>query len=329
MPTEVRQFLRLVDYYRRFIEGFSLISNPLTKLTQKDKKYEWGKEEEEAFQTLKQKICSAPILALPEGTEDFMVYCDASLKGFGAVLMQWVGLKIRYHPGKENVVVDTLSRKERIKPLRVRALVMIVHNNLPKQILDAQKEAMKKKNVKAEKLGRLIKQIFELRPDGTYCFGKRERITMDFVSGLSRTPSGYDSIWVIVDRLTKSAHFLPIKKTDSMEKLTQLYLKEVVCRHGVPVSPWKGVIRFGKRRKLSPCYIGPFKIVARVGPVAYTLRLPEELQGIHITFHISNLKKCLADENLIIPLDEIQLDDKLHFIEKPVEIVDRKVKRLK
>ncbi|GJY19776.1 putative reverse transcriptase domain-containing protein [Tanacetum coccineum] len=87
-PTEARQFLGLTGYYQRFIEGFSLISNPLTKLTQKDKKYEWGKEEEEAFQTLKQKLCSAPILALPEGTEDFVVYCDASLKGYGAVLMQ-------------------------------------------------------------------------------------------------------------------------------------------------------------------------------------------------------------------------------------------------
>ncbi|GJS22847.1 putative reverse transcriptase domain-containing protein [Tanacetum coccineum] len=87
-PTEVRQFLGLAGYYRRFIEGFSLISKPLTKLTQKNKKYEWGKEEEEAFQTLKQKLCSAPILALPEGTEDFVVYCDASLKGYGAVLMQ-------------------------------------------------------------------------------------------------------------------------------------------------------------------------------------------------------------------------------------------------
>ncbi|GKD05930.1 putative reverse transcriptase domain-containing protein [Tanacetum coccineum] len=88
-PTEVRQFLGLAWYYRRFIEGFSLISKLLTKLNQKNKKYEWGKEEEEeAFQTLKQKLCSAPILALPEGTEDFMVYYDASLKGYGAVLMQ-------------------------------------------------------------------------------------------------------------------------------------------------------------------------------------------------------------------------------------------------
>ncbi|GJY09573.1 putative reverse transcriptase domain-containing protein [Tanacetum coccineum] len=87
-PKEVRQFLGLAGYYRRFIEGFSLISKPLTKLTEKNKRYEWGTEEDEAFQTLKQKLCSAPILALPEGTENFVVYCDASHKGFGAVLMQ-------------------------------------------------------------------------------------------------------------------------------------------------------------------------------------------------------------------------------------------------
>ncbi|GJX54450.1 putative reverse transcriptase domain-containing protein [Tanacetum coccineum] len=208
-PTEVRQFLRLAGYYRRFIEGFSLISKPLTKLTQKDKKYKWGKEEEEAFQTLKQKLCSAPILALPEGMEDFVVYCDASLKGYGAVLMQrekviayackqvkvheenytthdlelgavvfalrlwrhylygtkcvvftdhkslqhilnqkelnlrqrrWIELLsdyVRYHPGKANLVADALSQKERNKPLRVRALMMTIHNDLPKQIRKA------------------------------------------------------------------------------------------------------------------------------------------------------------------------------------------------
>nr|GEX34981.1 putative reverse transcriptase domain, ribonuclease H-like domain, aspartic peptidase domain protein [Tanacetum cinerariifolium] len=290
---------------------------------------------------------------------------------------------------------------------------------------------------------------------------------MDFVSRLTRTPSGYDSIWVIVNRLTKSAHFLPMKKTDSIENLAQLYLKEIVCRHGVPVSiisdrdslftsrffetlqkalgtqlnlstayhlkmdgqsertiqmlkdmlracvinfgnswyrhlplvefsynnsyhasikaapfealygrkcrslvcwsevrdsqltgpeliretiekivqiknrlltarsrqksyadvrrkpmefevgdmvmlkvsPWKGVIRFGKRGKLSPRYIRPFEIIERIGLVAYKLELPEKLCGIHNTFHVSNLKKCLADENLVIPLEEIQLDD--------------------
>ncbi|GKA26563.1 putative reverse transcriptase domain-containing protein [Tanacetum coccineum] len=95
------------------------------------------------------------------------------------------------------------------------------------------------------------------------------------------------------------------------------------------VSPWKGVIRFGKRGKLNPRYIGPFKIIAKVGTVAYHLELPEKLSRVHSTFHVSKLKKCMADEPLAIPLDEIQVDDKLNFIEEPVEIMDREVKRLK
>nr|GEZ65986.1 putative reverse transcriptase domain-containing protein [Tanacetum cinerariifolium] len=107
------------------------------------------KEEEESFQTLKQKLCSAPILAFPEGTEDFMVYCDTSLKA--------------------NVVADALSRKERDKSLRVRALMMTMHNDLPKQILEAQEEAVKGENVKVENLGRLIKPIFKFCPDETRC----------------------------------------------------------------------------------------------------------------------------------------------------------------
>nr|GEW34333.1 hypothetical protein [Tanacetum cinerariifolium] len=295
-PTKVRQFLGLAGYYRRFIEGFSLISKSLSKLTKKNKKYEWGIEEEEAFQTLKQKLSFTPILALPVGTKNFIVYYDASLKGFGAVLLQREKIEllsdcdceIRYHPGKGNVVADALSRKDR-ESLRVRSLVMTIHTNLPDKILEAQTEAMKEENVKAKNLGRDMimheshkyKYSIYLGSDKMYqdlkklywwpnmkadiatfvskCLTcakvkakhqkpsgllqqpgtpewKWEKITMDFFSGLPRTPSGYDSIWVIVDHLTKSAHFLPMKKTDSIKKLAQLYLKEIVCRHGVPVS---------------------------------------------------------------------------------------------
>ncbi|GJU60318.1 putative reverse transcriptase domain-containing protein [Tanacetum coccineum] len=95
------------------------------------------------------------------------------------------------------------------------------------------------------------------------------------------------------------------------------------------VSPWKGVVRFGKRGKLNPRYVGPFKVIERVGEVAYKLELPEELSRVHNTFHVSNLKKCHADEPLAVPLEGLNLDDKLHFVEEPVEIVGREVKRLK
>ncbi|GKC87697.1 putative reverse transcriptase domain-containing protein [Tanacetum coccineum] len=122
----------LAGYYRIFIEGFSKIAKSMTKLTQMKVKFIWGDKEEAVFQLFKQKLCSAPILALPEGSEDFVVNCDASIKG------------------KANVVADALSRKERNQPLRVRALVMTIGLNLPNQILEAQTEVMKQENIKAE-----------------------------------------------------------------------------------------------------------------------------------------------------------------------------------
>nr|GEY49529.1 putative reverse transcriptase domain-containing protein [Tanacetum cinerariifolium] len=95
------------------------------------------------------------------------------------------------------------------------------------------------------------------------------------------------------------------------------------------VSPWKGVVRFGKREKLNPRYVGPFKVLERIGDVAYKLDLPEKLSRVHNTFHVPNLKKCHADEPLAVPLNGLHFDDKLHFVEEPVEIMDREVKRLK
>ncbi|GJV17240.1 putative reverse transcriptase domain-containing protein [Tanacetum coccineum] len=133
----------------RFIENFSKIAKPLTVLTQKSKTFDWGEKQENAFQTLKDKLCNAPVLALPDGPEDFVVYCDASGLGLGCVLMQRgkIGLfgdydcEIRYHPGKANVVADALSRKERVKPKRVRAMNLTLQSSIKDMILAAQKEA--------------------------------------------------------------------------------------------------------------------------------------------------------------------------------------------
>ncbi|GJZ52027.1 putative reverse transcriptase domain-containing protein [Tanacetum coccineum] len=119
------------------------------------------------------------------------------------------------------------------------------------------------------------------------------------------------------------------KQKSYVDKRRKLLKFEVEDKVILKVSPWKGVIRFSKRGKLNPRYIGPFRIIAKVGTLAYRLELPEQLSRVHSTFHVSNLKKCFIDEPLAIPLEEIQIDDKLHFIEEPVEIMDREVKRLK
>nr|GEW62645.1 putative reverse transcriptase domain-containing protein [Tanacetum cinerariifolium] len=168
-PTKICQFLGLAGYYRRFIERFSKIIKSMTKLTQKKVVFDWGDKQEEAFQVLKEKSCSAPILALPEGAKNFVIYCDASHKGLGVVLMQnkkviaYASRQLNIHEKKyttynlelgavvkANVVADALSMMERIKPLWVRALVMTISLDLPKQILEAQTETRKLKNLEAE-----------------------------------------------------------------------------------------------------------------------------------------------------------------------------------
>nr|GFC36492.1 reverse transcriptase domain-containing protein [Tanacetum cinerariifolium] len=137
--------------------------------------------------------------------------------------------EIRYHLGKANVIADALSRKEREPPLRVRALVITIGLDLPRQILNAQAEARKPKNIKKEDVRGLLVQ--PKIPEW-----KWDNITMDFVTKLPKSSQGYDTIWVIVDRLTKSAIFMPISETNPIDKLARIYLKEVVTRHGIPVS---------------------------------------------------------------------------------------------
>nr|GEY66538.1 reverse transcriptase domain-containing protein [Tanacetum cinerariifolium] len=156
-----------------------------------------------------------------------------------------------------------------------------------------------------------------------------------------------------MDRLTKSAHFLPMREDYKMDRLARLYLNEIVARHDMPISIisdrdsrftsrfWKSiqealgtrldisVVRFGKKEKLAPRFVRPFEIIEKVGPVTYRLDLPEELDGVHDTFHVSNLKKCLVNPTLQVPLDEIQVNAKLNFREEPVEILEKEFKKLK
>ncbi|GJX62507.1 putative reverse transcriptase domain-containing protein [Tanacetum coccineum] len=175
---------------------------------------------------------------------------------------------------------------------------------------------------------------------------KWDNITMDFIMKLPKSSQGYDTIWVIVDRLTKFAIFVPMRETDPMEKLVRMYMKEAalfealygrkchlpICWAEVGEVQLTGpeiVQETTKKEKLNPRYVGLFKVLEKVGSVTYKLELPQELSRVHNMFHVSNLKKCYADEPLAVSLDGLHIDDKLHFVEEPVEIIDREVKRLK
>nr|GEV65927.1 putative reverse transcriptase domain-containing protein [Tanacetum cinerariifolium] len=449
-----------------------------------------GEEQELAFQTLKDKLCNAPVLALPNRPEDFVVYYDAFRIRLGCMLMQ---------RGKANVVADALSRKERVKPKRVKAMNMIIQSSIKDMILTTQKEEVDE-SVGLQK-AHMLKYSIHLRADKMYydlrdrywwhgikkdipeyfsncltclkvkaeqqrpsgllqqpeiSIWKWEGIAMDFVTKLPRTQYGlylneivarhdvpisivsdHDSrftsrFWqsmheALGARLDMSTTYHP--QTDCQSERTIQTLKDMLrayvldfggnwdvhillvefsynnsyhssarcapfealygrkCHSPImraevgeahligpelvqettekisqiqdrlkaardlqksyadkrrkplefsvgdyvllKVSPWKGVVHFRKKRKLAPRFVGPFEIIKKVGHVAYRLDFPEELNGVHDMFHVSNLKKCLADPTLQVPLNEIRVDAKLNFVEEPVEILDRKCKKLK
>ncbi|GMI84444.1 hypothetical protein HRI_002113700 [Hibiscus trionum] len=629
--SEIRSFLGLAGYYRRFVKGFSSIALPLTKLLRKDQPFEWSDKQQRSFDQLKAALTHAPVLIQPEPGKDYTVYNDASHAGLGCVLMQgdnviayasrqlkshelnyptrdlelaaislkylltqkdlnlrqrrWMellkdyDLVIDYHPGKANVVADALSRKPTLAPTAINAHLRVyqkqgflselqIQSRLISRIKNLQKADQEiqdliskldtksgegfrihtngllyfkdricvpnDKSLKRDLLEEAHQSSFSVHPGSVKMYKdlkslywwsgmkvaindfvskclncqkvkaehrvptgllqplvlpqwKWERITMDFVTGLPCSPRKYDAIWVIVDRFTKSAHFIPIRINYSLETLANLYIQEIIRLHGIPisivsdrdprftsrfwktlqramgtklnlstafhpqsdgqserviqiledmlraciidfgknwekslplvefaynnsyqssiqmapfealygrkcitplcwselgenkvlgpqllreteekvqiihsrlkqafdrqktyadlkrrdiqhnvgdkvflkVSPWKKVFRFGKRGKLSPRFIGPFEITERIGPVAYRLSLPSEFDKIHNVFHVSMLRKYRSDPSHILEPEEVELNPDLSYEEKPVQILDREIKRLR
>nr|GEW43184.1 putative reverse transcriptase domain-containing protein [Tanacetum cinerariifolium] len=255
-PTEIRQFLGLAGYYRRFIEGFLKIAKSMTKLTQKRIKFDWGKKEENAFQLIKQKLCSALILSLPEGSKDFVIYCNASHKGLGVVLMQ------REKNGHTQGKIGTTRRWNFMS---TRKELLTCYGDLRSVIFHESHKSKYSIHPGSEKMYQDMKKLYwwpnmkvdittyvskcltcakvkaeHQRPSGLLVqpaipMWKWDNITMDFITKLPKSSQGFDTIRVIVDQLTKSAHFLPIKENDPMDQLARLYLDRIVTRHGTPV----------------------------------------------------------------------------------------------
>nr|AAQ56531.1 putative polyprotein [Oryza sativa Japonica Group] len=535
--SEIRSFLGLAGYYRRFIENFSKIAKPMTRLLQKDVKYKWSEECEQSFQELKSRLILAPILILPDPKKGFQVYCDASKLGLGCVLMQdgkvvayasrqlrpheknypthdlelaavvhalkiwrhylfgtrtevytdhkslkyiftqpdlnmrqrrWLELikdydmGIHYHPGKANVVADALSRKGYCKATEGRQLPLelckeferlnlgivnrgfvaaleakptLIDQVREAQINDPDIQEIKKNMRRGKAIGFLEdEQGTRVKAEHQKPAGllqplkipewKWEEIGMDFITGLPRTSSGHDSIWVIVDRLTKVAHFIPtdgqtervnqiledmlracaldfggswdknlpyaefsynnsyqaslqmapyealygrkcrtpllwdqtgerqvfgtdiLREAEEKVKIIQERLRVAQSHHKsyadnrcrdlsfeegdyvyLRVTPFRGVHRFHTKGKLAPRFVGPYKIVSRRGEVAYQLELPQSLAGVHNVFHVSQLKECLRVPTEEANLEQIEVQEDLTYVEKPIRILETSERR--
>nr|GEW94146.1 putative reverse transcriptase domain-containing protein [Tanacetum cinerariifolium] len=371
-------------------------------MNRKNKKYEWGIEQEEAFQTLKDNLCNAPILSLPDGVEGFVVYYDASNKGLelGAIVFalktwrhylygtksvvytdhkslqhifdqkelnmrqrRWIELfsdyecEIRYHPGKANVVADALSRKERVKPRRVRVMAMTIHSRIRGMIIAAQDRDGRF----TSRCWQTVQKALGTRLDMSTTYypqmdGQTEHTIQTLEDMLRACVIDFGGSWDVHLPLAEFSYNNSYHSSIRCAPFEALYGRK--CRSSILwveigeislIGPelvqetTNKVVLIKEKLKAARdhqksyadnrCKSLEFEVGDRVMLKAlessYRLRLPEELSGVHDTFHVSNLKKCLADASLHVPLDEIKVDKTLRFVEEPVEIMDSEVKRLK
>ncbi|GJX32401.1 putative reverse transcriptase domain-containing protein [Tanacetum coccineum] len=345
-PTEIRQFLGLAGYYRQFIKSFSKIARPMTKLTQKSVKFDWGEKAEVAFQLLCELIFH-PGKAIVEA-ECLRRRKERTGQDTIWVIVDHLTKSAHFLPMQEDDTLEKLTRQYLNE--------VVSRHGVPVSIISDRDGRFTSHFWKSlnKALGTRLDMSTAYHPDTDgqiaipalrllrlrRCMGASvdhlsARLKLEIVSSLAQRSSTSD--------LENSSKSIKNKKVqiksriqaapDRQKSYVDVRQKPLEFQVGdkamLKVSPWKGVIRFSKRGNLNPRYIGPFKIIAKVGTVSYRLELPEQLSRVHSTFHVSKLKKSMADEPLAIPLDEIQVDDKLHFIEEPVKIMDREVKRLK
>ncbi|GJX74990.1 putative reverse transcriptase domain-containing protein [Tanacetum coccineum] len=271
----------------RFIENFSKIAKPLTLLTQKNKTYVWGDEQDIAFRILKEKLCNALVLALPDGPDDFVVYYDASKQGFGSVLMQ---------RGKVIAYIRCDKMYEKFERL---ALMACMKRDMADWDTHLQLVEFSYNNNYHTAISITIRALYEAK---------------------LRSPEIWTKGKIETARVARKAMLIRGVSLLNSKLETECYLRYL---HG---REWYDLVR---KESWHPHIWTEFEIVERVGPVAYRLKLPQELSCVHDTFHVSNLKKCLAEPDVQVPLDEIEIDENLRFVEEPIEIVERDVKKLK
>nr|GEV35259.1 hypothetical protein [Tanacetum cinerariifolium] len=321
-------------------------------------------EAEEAFQTLKNNLCDAPILSLPDEVKDFTVYCDASNQGLGYVLMQrgkkelnmrqrrWIELssdyecEIRYHPDRDGRFTSHFLQTLQ-KDLVTRFDMSIVYlpqtDGQSEHTIQTLKDMLRACVIDFGGNWEVHLPLAKFSYNNSYhssircapfeaLYGRKCRspilwaeIGESSLIGPELVQETTDKVVLIKEKL-KAAMNHQKSYADNRRKLLEF---EVGDRVLLKVLPLKGVIHFGTKGKLVPMYVRPFKILLRIGPIAYQLRLPDELSSMHDTFHMSDLKKYLPDANLHVPLDEIKIDKTLCFVEEPVEIIDRGVRSLK